>query len=136
MNRRFFLLASLLVALATFALGTIASTSVASAHIDTCCVHIINNTDCHAIVCVTLPLSDSLRCIDVQAHTREHFRFLCDYTTHFGIYDVCGVFHRLHLNTPIRVPLRGGCCGIAELTIGTDGCYVITINPGMAPCPC
>jgi len=136
MNRRMFLIASLLVALATFVLGTVASTSVASAHIDTCCVHIINNTDCHAITCVSVPQSDSLRCVDVQAHTREHFRFPCDYTTHYGVRNVCGQFLRLQLGVTLRVPLRGGCCAFVTLTIGADGCNVITIDPAPAPCPC
>jgi hypothetical protein len=139
MTRRIFFLASALLALATFALGTIGTTSIASAQLDTCCVRIDNNTTCHITICVKTA-TGTIRCETIMALANGGFRFPCrDTTTHFAVVnDACGLDHRLRVNECIRVHLRGegDCCALVCLREHPDGCFRITIDPIPGPCPC
>lgn len=137
MNRRLFTITSALLAVAAFVLGSIGTSSVASAQVDTCCVRIIDSTDCHVTVCAR-SANGPLHCDLVYGHTNGGFRFRCDEAdTHLEVADdACGLDHRLRVNECVRVTLRGGCCAKACLRVDPDGCFVVVVTPLPGPCPC
>jgi hypothetical protein len=136
MNRRFFMFAMAVMALVMFALGSTAATTVASAQdLDSCCLRIYNNTDCHTTICVVFP-DGSTRCVLLYAHTREHVRFDCAEPIGFSINDVCGPDHRLIPGDCVNTVLRGGCCAHACLKRGDDGCYEIHVHACVNECGC
>jgi|GEM_PF-3424446 len=129
MNRKLLLVASLLFAMAAFAFGPEASAQ------DTCCAGVRNTTNCPIILCVRTA-SGAIRCDTIAAHDSAAYRFLCNDSTAFGIYNACGQLRRLRPNDCIRVVLRGDCCARACLRRGDDGCFHILVAPIDGPCDC
>jgi hypothetical protein len=131
------MLASALLALATIALGSIGTTTVASAQVDTCCVRINNPTNCHISICAR-SANGPIHCETVYANSTGGFRFRCDLDdTHLAVVDdACGLDHRLRVGECVRAQLRGGCCVKVCLSVSHDGCFQVDVTPIDGPCDC